>query len=522
MNGIFRTLIITLLAITNAQAMRNLRVDDTVNLSKNYSGEVIVSDIFNGFNGSHVIKKHNGDRYNYEISYQTCTLFESLKAHFYPKVYIEKELSSDASSKYGIVNICKTFNVHSLDIKLMDDAFFLEVADDGPYSIWMNETVVYRLKRDNKTHYVSSVSTGTCIIQISINNAVKCENIDQNAPDKAADFFRTLIYRSSIKTTDVNRQLEGAINEYYFLNDLDYSLFTFPNVEHVHQKKILSQFEKKNIVSLILKPLPELPAVSEFQSHENPLPLTNLKQRDHITPGDGIFNLDEVLMNRSRLVTTKNFLMNTNNGFTPSFATYSYSNCRTHTENEAPKLENGKLNVFEEILKRQNYRIDPKNFNPQTTCMKLTVCSGFKIHKLEFLPMAVIKLNDNSKNNIKYNVFERENITLWFSNGDEMHFVTGTEKGECLSQMLILPDEADTYREESILHDDPLLNGEIISATRNRTLEERIRIFLNNDLRRIIRPQEMKINEVLETFAILERSSLINSALINLYLVELN
>ncbi|KAH0553779.1 hypothetical protein KQX54_004213 [Cotesia glomerata] len=546
MTGIGRILTIALLAIANTQAIGNFRVGDTVNLSEKYSGQVIVSDIFNGFNGSRFIEKKYDNSYNYKMSYQTCIRFESLIAHSYPKVFIDEELSDRASSKlfdhllqrrdeylgvnknyvndqnfkYGIVKICMTIEMHNLNIMLMDDDYFLEVVNDGLYSTWINETVVFRLKRDNETHYVSSVSTGACLIQISINDAIKCKNIDPNAPGKAADFFKTSIYRSPITFTDVNRQHEETIDQYYFLNDLDYSLFTFTKAEHFHQCNILSKFENKGIVSLILRPLPELPSVSESQRQNISLPLTNLKKRDHISPSDE-FNLEELLTSRSGLVTTKNFLMNTNNGFTSSFTTYNYSSCRTHIENEAPKLENGKLNIFEEILKQQNYGIDPKNLNPEMTCLKMTFCLRLKSQMLEFSSMVVIKLNENSKNNIKYNIFEGKNITLWFSNGDETHFATGTEKGECLSQMLIFPDEADTYFGESILHDDPLLRSKILSATHNCTLEEEMRSFLNNDLRRIIRPRESNITQMQEIFKILEQDSLINSALINLYLIEL-
>ncbi|XP_074115147.1 uncharacterized protein LOC141537860 isoform X2 [Cotesia typhae] len=451
MNEIVRILIIALIAIANAQAMKNLRVGDTVNLSKNDSGEVIVSDIFNGFNGSRFIKKQHNDEYDYEFSYQTCLRFESLEAHFYPQVFIGEKQSKRTSEvlfyhlllqrneylgvnrnyvndryfRYGIVKICMAIDVHSLNIKLIDDDDFLEVANDGLYGIWINETVVFRLKRDNETHYASSISTGNCLLQISINDAIKCNNIDPNVPDQAANFFSTSIYRSSITFADVNHQLEEKINEYYFLNNLDYSLFTFPNAERVHQNKILSNFQNKVVVKLILRPLPKLPELSESQKQH--ISLTNLKEMNYIAPGDG-FNLNKLFTSRWGRVTTKNLLMSTNNEFTSAFTTYSYSRCRKYTKNETLEIDNGKLNVFEESLNHQNYGIGSEKFDPKKMCLKLTACSGFKNQKLEFPSAVVIKLNKNSKNNIKYNIFEGKNIILWFSKGDETHFTTGTEK----------------------------------------------------------------------------------------------
>ncbi|KAH0553767.1 hypothetical protein KQX54_004098 [Cotesia glomerata] len=545
MNGIVRILIIALIAITNAQAMRNLRVGDTVDLSKQYSDQIIVSDIFNGFNGSRFIKEKYDDEYNNQMFYRTCMLFESLKTEYYPQVLIDKKLSDSASLKlfyytdlwreknlgvnenyinndhfrYGFVKLCHTHNVQTLNIKLIDDEYFSKIVDDNTASIWMNETVVFRLKRDNETHYVSSISTGTCLIQISVNDATYCENHNPKSPNEAADFFKNSFHRSSIKSTHINRELERKIDEYIFLNNIDYSLFTFPSAEFIHQKKILSEFKNEEIVSLVLRPLPVLSFVRKSQEQIILRPSTDVKNRGDIAPGD-IFNLDKSLKSRSGFLTTRNFETNTKDEFIPSSGSYSYSNCRKPIKNDVPKVENGKLEVFEEMFKRQNFGINPNNLNERETCLKLTVCSRLTKQSLLIPPMTIIKLNKNSKNNVNYNIFENKNIILWNSASDETHFVRSAEKGDCVSQMLIYPFDVETYERKSIFDDNSTFMGEILSASHNRTLEKRIANFVNNDLRNVIGSKSNSIS-ILKTFEELEHNNLVSNTSINLYLEKI-
>lgn len=211
-------------------------------------------------------------------------------------------------------------------------------------------------------------------------------------------------------------------------------MFTFPSAEFIHQQKILSEFENKEIVSLVLQPLPVLPPVTKSQKEIILRPSINVKYRRDITPGD-TFYLDKLLDFRWVFLTTRNFVTNTEDEFIPSSGSFSYSSCRRPIENNVPEVENGKLDVFEEMFKRQNFGTDSKNLNDSKTCLKLTVCSRLCKQNSLGPPMTIIKLNHDSKNNVKCNIFENKNIMLWYSAGYETHFVRSAEKGECVSQV---------------------------------------------------------------------------------------
>lgn len=230
-----------------------------------------------------------------------------------------------------------------------------------------------------------------------------------------------------------DRELEHKINEYYFLNDLDYSLFTFPHGGALHEYNVRNLLVGTDIVSVTLRPLPELPVISNFEKTNHLLRSRNFIKQDDIIPGVAL-NLRDLLYGKSSIA-AKSFSMNTYRSVAPSSTTYGYSNCRRYTGAETPKLVNGKFDVFETMLKRKNYGIDPKYPIEGKTCLKFTVCARFKQQKLNFPSLMVIKLNENSKNNDNYNIFEEKNFMLWYSEGNETHFVRSTEKGDCLSQV---------------------------------------------------------------------------------------
>lgn len=247
------------------------------------------------------------------------------------------------------------------------------------------------------------------------------------------NFLKTPIYKTSYISVDRNETLEKRINEYYFWNDLDYSLFTFPHGRPLHVYNVLSMLVGTNIVSVRLRPLPELPAVSKSGGRSSSLQSRNFIKKDNITPGI-VLNFSELLYSRSGIATT-NFLMSTHDSAIPSSTTYTYSNCRRYTGIETPNLINGKLDIFEIMLRRKNYGIDPEYWTEGKTCLKFTVCAGLKQQELNVPSLMVIKLNENSKNNVNYNIFEEKNIMLWYSQGNETQFVRSTEKGDCVSQV---------------------------------------------------------------------------------------
>lgn len=177
--------------IINVVKMEEYHLGDTINIynQNNY----VISNIFNGFSGAKYIKVKNVSGINdYEMFYESCLPFESLEQYLYPNVFIDRKKSPSISSKlfhyikesrnsnldvmsfyindrrfvYGIIKLCKTVETKNLNIKLSNWNHFPKFYEYGSYNILRNETILFRLKQDDETHYISSVHIGTCLLQV--------------------------------------------------------------------------------------------------------------------------------------------------------------------------------------------------------------------------------------------------------------------------------------------------------------------------------------------------------------------
>lgn len=177
----------------NSQLLEIYQVGDTINtLTKDLPTRLISGDIFNGYNRSKFIKKKTFKSNNYVLSYESCLLFESLYMHFYPTVYVNGQTSTDIQIKlfehinflrgkslgindnyindktfsYGIVKLCKVVETQDLNIELLDEKYFPKIEQGIDHLAFRNKTGIYRLKQDDESYYVSSISTGTCLTQV--------------------------------------------------------------------------------------------------------------------------------------------------------------------------------------------------------------------------------------------------------------------------------------------------------------------------------------------------------------------
>lgn len=225
------------------------------------------------------------------------------------------------------------------------------------------------------------------------------------------------------------------------MSNIDYSLFTFPHLALNYKADIIDKFENDAIVRVDLNSLPELPR------HTKLLPSKNKTKSVDIVPGD-ILNLDDLLDDKSTNISIDNVLIDSNDYLAVPFVSYNYTKCYDLAKKNDVKLEfshylspdkffktDYKLNYFEEVMRRKYYGVDRKYLGDRYTCLKITVCSQFFKKRLHFSPLTIIKLDEQAKDNTKYNIFENNNILLWYTKNNETHYVTRTEKGDCLFQV---------------------------------------------------------------------------------------
>ncbi|XP_057325592.1 uncharacterized protein LOC130667772 [Microplitis mediator] len=546
------TIISFISIIINLNNAEELTVGDTINILESKNSINKVADIFNSYDGSKFIEKKNFNDIiedYFLVADEFCLTFESLKFYYYPQVFLDgvknympsnffgymdnsrdeflginSNYVNNVHFKYGIVKVCKIVETEYLNIEIIDDKYFPNISSGANYNILVNKTVVFRLKRDSETHYISSISTGTCLLQIYINDAHKCfTNDTYKSLNHKDSFFKNPIFKGHITTLSNNHSLENFIDHYYLLNNIDYSLFTFSDLAYNYKVDILSKFENDAIVRVNLSLLPELPR------HKKLLPSSNKIKPVGIVPGD-ILNLDDLLDDTLTNISTDNVLIDSDDYVTMPFVSYNYTKCYDFDKNNDVRLEFGgyllpdkfpkgdyKLNYFEETVRRKYYGVDRTYLYEHYTCLKITVCSQFIKKKLHFPLFEIIKLDEQSKDNNKYNIFENFNILLWYTKNNETHYVTRTENGDCLFQALVFPFELEYYLDNSRFNHDPIHKGKILSATNNTEFELRTQLLSNNDLRVFIGANS-NILLTLKTFDGLDKHLLTNNGLINVYL----
>ncbi|XP_057325590.1 uncharacterized protein LOC130667771 [Microplitis mediator] len=551
---------------TDRGQLIKLSVGDVVNIKKsNLITTEIFDNIFNGYDGSKYIEKKNYiDDYDdslYTISRQSCVPFEALTP-YPPELFFNEENRSYKSdeinninilrgrtfgipiyymkikeNKYGMVKLCKIIERQKLNIDLLDKKDFKSIKKNTNYNILENKTAVFRLKRGNETHYVSSLTTGNCLFQIHINTPDYCADNNARNSININGFFEHSFYKTHIISASNDVELEQWINNYYFSQNNVYSLDTFMRLNLGERINITNEMENDIIIDIELSSLPELPqfdgnAIKKQLQHS-----IEMKKMMDINPGD-ILNADDLFSCRSNNIPVDNIFRESVDYETEPFVSITYNTCHEYSENYGIELSTNnyqsysrtlfsnydKRNIFNDIVRRKHYGVNRKYLNVNYSCLKITICSRFERHRLDNFSTKMIKLDERSKTIKKYNIFENNDIVLWITKNNETHLVAYTERGECIFQTLVysISELSKAPEDAALLNfmNPPVHKGTIITASDNNDFKIWINDLLDDDPRGLLSVNE---NEDVKNLILdqLENQISENTTLINLYLDEI-
>ncbi|XP_057336097.1 uncharacterized protein LOC130674703 [Microplitis mediator] len=111
-----------------------------------------------------------------------------------------------------------------------------------------NETGVFKMRREGKTHYVSSILKGYCLYQLLIFEVPESSTRPLDAGKDSP------VYMSQVYVQNNNKTLETWISSY--LNDAHQTLY---NISPENKGTIFNQIHNETIIDLKLEPLPALP-----------------------------------------------------------------------------------------------------------------------------------------------------------------------------------------------------------------------------------------------------------------------
>lgn len=190
---LFIIIIVLLVISINAKKKRLLELfaGDIVNINdfKELSTET-VGNIFESYRADEFTKTDyfTGENYT-KIKKKTCLSLGSLISYSYPEINIDdteqdpaKIFNSTDTLRYnyfgisenyinneylyGIVKICRVERTENLNIRVIDDSDFPSINNRMNYKLLLDETSILRLKGNNGTHVVSSITTGECLLQV--------------------------------------------------------------------------------------------------------------------------------------------------------------------------------------------------------------------------------------------------------------------------------------------------------------------------------------------------------------------
>ncbi|XP_057335494.1 uncharacterized protein LOC130674241 [Microplitis mediator] len=496
------------LTATKIMPLFEFSAGDIVNL--NYFKEPLMEsfgNIFEDYRREEFIKTDyfTGEDYT-DITKKSCLSVKSLPSYYHPEVSIDdtkhdptKIFNSSDRLKYndfgisqsyidnkylyGIVKICNIERNQNVNIRVINGSDFPPMNNRINYKLLLDETAVLRLKGKNRTHFISSIATGECLLQVYVNEAGKCNFTDEIQKKKNSDnFFESSLHRSHVIAASNKRNLENIVNE--DLNNSGKSLFDLIN-DPMAYLSILNLMMPNAVIRIKLHSLPELPESSirlVNNSINYKIPLKHLK------PGDIINAFDLKAINSS--ITVDNILVDVYDETIDRSTTLKYTYCFEYDVNDIPVLNYVtyrtypnyladyyyKFDLFDEMVKRKHYGIDRKYLNHNYKCMKITICSEFERRKLIIPSVRVINLDEQNIRNS--DIFSGENIVLRYRIDEESHYVARTEKGNCLFQALVFPND-DVNREYNTLNLSPLHTGKIISATDDPVFEKQAEDFVS-------------------------------------------
>ncbi|XP_057335473.1 uncharacterized protein LOC130674222 [Microplitis mediator] len=504
-------IIIALITISiNAETvpLLELSIGDIVNLDDfNASSIETFGNMFDGYKAVEFTKTDLLHNIHYvTVKKEKCLPLRSLVPYSYPEIIIDDTAADplelfnstdrlkynyfgirdsyiDDKYSYGIVTICKTKKIQHFNIRIIDEENLSFIDNQIKYKLLLDETAVLRLKGNRRTHFVKSITTGECLFQVYVNNAEMCEvhGKSQEGLNLEGDFFEPPRHKGRVVTASNRHDLENKIN-----GDLNKSGKSLFDLIHDPNKfsSIFDLLGEHAVIGLKLHSLPELP---ESQTTLALDPITHKTPLKYLIPGD-IINVYD-LKNISSSIVVDNILVEVPDGTVNPSTSIVYTDCFKYDDNDAPKLDYVtyqkyshypaesyyKFDVFDEMVKRKDYGVDRKYLNNNYRCVKITVCSELERRKLIIPTVRVINL---SERNIYYSyMFKNENIILRYKINNETHYVARTEKGNCLFQALVYPNDDDhlKYKNSTLLY-----IGKIISATDDPVLEKRAENFVSN------------------------------------------
>lgn len=187
--------IIIILVTVNINAKKvsllELSAGDTININNlNLKSTEIYGDIFDGYNRTRFIEIDNYAGFeDISFSKKSCLDFESLISEYYPEINIDNTkfdtsgifyntnkteynffgLNKNYMNRkylYGIVKLCWIVEAQNLNIKLIDENDFPNINNGMNHKLLLDKTAILRFKKNNETHFVSSITSGDCIFQV--------------------------------------------------------------------------------------------------------------------------------------------------------------------------------------------------------------------------------------------------------------------------------------------------------------------------------------------------------------------
>ncbi|XP_074107444.1 uncharacterized protein LOC141532816 [Cotesia typhae] len=232
-----------------------------VNLEQ-LTDELIVN-LFNGEMRRKYVKKNSLDPSEIWKTQNYITVFncnETFRSNYFPEIVVQASKKVDFNnsklngSVLGIddryINNYTCMSYKNCVLKV-DNFVSIELKNDTDYpedvKPWIKRTKLSRAWKTNETSYVSSISRGDCVYQVSVY---------QN-PDSSTKVFspskETIIHKDRISSASHNATLENWTND--FLNKTGRTL---ANMTLDDKDKIFKQFNEAAIIKLEFKLLPAI------------------------------------------------------------------------------------------------------------------------------------------------------------------------------------------------------------------------------------------------------------------------
>ncbi|XP_057325593.1 uncharacterized protein LOC130667773 [Microplitis mediator] len=545
--NIIKILLISIALSVNINAVKvplvELSAGDTIDIDYfNSKSADRIGDIFNGKSKNKFVRNDNYADY-IRVYKTSCKPLEFLRQYFYPEITINYEefdpssIFHDGSKlqdifgidkkyinnnySYGIVKLCKITEEQHVDAEVLNESYCSLISNNFNYRIRYNVTGILRFKKNNETHYVSSITAGDCLLQVFVNNAKVCDQVDETESIMNNDyFFESFVHKSRVITASNNSGFENWMNN--FLDSSENSLFTFCHFPRINQVDILRDIKRHYVFGMRLKSLPKLPE-PKLSIDSEKISWTNVQPGDVLDAGILKYNDNVKIVDR--------LLTYVDDDPSAPFTSVNYTDCREFNGIDTVNLEIFKnhseidehktyytINNFNEMVRRYDYGVDHLYLNSNFKCLKVTICSQFEKNRL-VLPLRIFSLGRQLSNS---EVFYNENVVFRYMKENESYYVAKTEAGSCLFQALMYFTET-VFEEEKIRPPQLLVHiGRVIASNNDRNLEVWADDYVKNSL-----PDGSKktlldvVENPVAAMAVFSRLNQNNNSLINVFLDKL-